>query len=215
MGNGTYEDTAEALRNKEIDLSISEVLQLNQSELTCIQHFMAHKYDVFVLFSVCFLRIFFIFRSSFIFRTPARKSLTDNIFTQPFTTKTWVAILFTIILGSAVIKINFLAEGQIMEDGIFYENYAISTMLTESLANFCQEGCEFINRSSSGRLSQMILFICSIVVFNYYSSGFFSILMQGPQMSNIKTLEQLTDSQMLLGIDGTVEAEEFFRVGNM
>ncbi|XP_062541837.1 uncharacterized protein LOC134209827 [Armigeres subalbatus] len=128
--------------------------------------------------------------------------------------ETWITVALTIVLGAIAVKINFVVEEQLERDGEYHEHYSLFTMCTESLANFCQEGYEFINRSSPGRLSQMMLFVCSIVVFNYYSSGFFSILMQGPQMSNIRTLTQLADSQMIIGVDGTVEAEDFFMRSN-
>ncbi|EAT37216.1 AAEL010775-PA [Aedes aegypti] len=114
------------------------------------------------------------------------------------------------MLGAVAVKINFFAEEHLEQDNEYHEHYSLYTMFMETLASFCQEGCEFINRSSPGRLSQMMLFVCSLVVFNYYSSGIFSILMQGPQKSNIKTLTQLADSRLQVGIDGTVDVEEFF-----
>lgn len=159
--------------------------------------------------------ICFFSRSSFIFRTPITNSLTNNIFTQPFAKETWLTVGLTVLLGAVAVKINFFAEELLAQDDEYHEHYSLYTMFMESLASFCQEGCEFINRSSPGRLSQMMLFVCSLVVFNYYSSGIFSILMQGPQKSNIKTLTQLADSRLQVGIDGTVDVEEFFMVSRL
>ncbi|KXJ79112.1 hypothetical protein RP20_CCG002385 [Aedes albopictus] len=192
-GNESYKSNYDAVRDQQADLSIFGVANLNMDDLTCLQNFMAY-------------------RSMFIFRTPVSNSLTNNIFTQPFAMETWFTVALTILIGAVAVKINFITEEH-LEQNVeeFHEHFSLYTMCMESLANFCQEGCEFINRSSPGRLSQMMLFACSIVVFNYYSSGFFSILMQGPQMSNIRTLNRLADSQLTVGIDGNVEAEEFFR----
>lgn len=43
LGNGTFEDNAEAVLNKQIDLSIFGVMKQNTNELAYIQNFMAYK----------------------------------------------------------------------------------------------------------------------------------------------------------------------------
>lgn len=115
-------------------------------------------------------------------------------------------------MGSIVIKINHSLEVRYQEYLLGWTGPPWFSALVESLGHFCQQGAHLVARNLLGRLIQLVIMTCALVVYNYYSSVIFLTLIASPLMSDIRTLSKLADSRLQLGVEDTVEARDYFLV---
>ncbi|XP_065087370.1 ionotropic receptor 75a-like [Ochlerotatus camptorhynchus] len=150
------------------------------------------------------------FELMFIFKTPEATQLTDNAFIRPFQTNVWLMILLTLILGSITMKLSFTVEYKLQDAFKAKENPSFSGLIVEFLGNYCQQGSQYMPESLSGRSMQLFILLCTLMVYNYYTSEIVSDLIGSHKESNIKTLVQLADSHLDLGIENVTYEKAFF-----
>lgn len=148
----------------------------------------------------------------FIFKTPESSNLMNSAFIRPFSPSVWISVVLIVLLGSFVFKFNYMVEFKMlnMREGI--ESPSWYGLLVESLGNFCQQGSSFKPKSFSGKVVQISVLMCSVMVYNYYTSAIVSTLIGTPKKSDIKTLVQLANSHLELGIEDVTYEKAFFFV---
>ncbi|XP_062703872.1 ionotropic receptor 75a-like [Aedes albopictus] len=182
-----------ALVNKEIDLSSTGLM----TKIKRMEH----------LASVL---SYMTFELMFIFKTPESTQLTDNAFIRPFSTNVWLMILLTIVLGSIAMKFSFSAEYKLRDILRARENPPFLSLIVEFLGNYCQQGSQYMPESLSGRAMQLFMLLCTLMVYNYYTSEIVSDLIGSHKESDIKSLVQLADSHIELGIENVTYEKAFF-----
>ncbi|EDS36312.1 glutamate receptor [Culex quinquefasciatus] len=150
------------------------------------------------------------FELMFIFKTPESSNLMNSAFIRPFSPSVWISVVLIVLLGSFVFKFNYMVEFKMlnMREGI--ESPSWYGLLVESLGNFCQQGSSFKPKSFSGKVVQISVLMCSVMVYNYYTSAIVSTLIGTPKKSDIKTLVQLANSHLELGIEDVTYEKAFF-----
>ncbi|XP_039449505.1 ionotropic receptor 75a-like [Culex pipiens pallens] len=191
--DSTTDNVIGAILDNRIDLSMSGTRAPNErmEHLTSVLYYM--NYEL-----------------AFIFKTPTSDSLLDSPFFRPFAPETWFAIFLTILVGSIVIKINHSLEARYQEYSLDWTGPPWFSAFVESLGHFCQQGAHLVARNLLGRLIQLVIMTCALVVYNYYSSVIFLTLIASPLMSDIRTLSKLADSRLQLGVEDTIEARDYF-----
>ncbi|EDW29485.1 GL22748 [Drosophila persimilis] len=80
----------------------------------------------------------------------------------------------------------------------------LPSLLTTFLISFgaaCIQSSALIPRSNGGRLIYFALFLISFIMYNYYTSVVVSSLLSSPVKSKIKTMQQLAESQLTVGLE--------------
>lgn len=141
-------------------------------------------------------------RSKFVFRSP-KLSYTDNVFLLPFDAGVWGSLGAMVLIASFVLYIASLTEwkSEIINDckdssvlqPSFYETFFVL------LCAFCQQGSFSLPISFGSRLITMISFTALMFMYASYSANIVALL-QSPS-SKIRTLEDLYNSRIKLGVD--------------
>lgn len=144
--------------------------------------------------------IFASFKSVFMFLTPKHEEIfNDSIFLQPFDKKVWIYTMFSIILISILLKVIFYYEIPINHNNDFYPSWL--TVLIGSLGAICQQGYNLKSKLYSGKFIIIILLFFTFILYNFYTSNVVSTLISSPIKTKIKTLRQLADSNLKIGIE--------------
>ncbi|XP_062551476.1 LOW QUALITY PROTEIN: ionotropic receptor 75a-like [Armigeres subalbatus] len=182
-----------ALVNREIDLSSTGLM----TKIKRMEHLAS-------------VMSYMTFELMFVFKTPESTQLTDNAFIRPFSTNVWLMILLTIVLGSIVMKFSFTAEYNLRDNFNAKENPPFMSLIVEFLGNYCQQGSQYMPESLSGRAMQLFMLLCTLMVYNYYTSEIVSDLIGSHKESDIKSLVQLANSHIELGIENVTYEKAFF-----
>lgn len=150
-------------------------------------------------------------RSKFVFRSP-KLSYTDNVFLLPFDSGVWKCLGAMVVLASVVLYIGSRAE---WTSHIITES-ADPTVLRPSLYEtffvlycaFCQQGSFSLPITFGSRLIAMVSFTALMFMYASYSANIVALL-QSPS-SKIRTLEDLYNSRIKLGVDDTVFNHYYF-----
>jgi len=143
---------------------------------------------------------FSVFREICMFRNPRSVSagLSATEFLQPFSGGVWLTFALLLLLAGCLLWITFILERR--------KEWKPS-LLTSCLLSFgagCIQGAWFTPRSMGGRMAFFALMMTSFLMYNYYTSIVVSKLLGQPIKSNIRTLQQLADSSLEVGIEPTV-----------
>ncbi|XP_037722727.1 ionotropic receptor 75a [Drosophila subpulchrella] len=143
---------------------------------------------------------FTVFREICMFRNPRSVSagLSATEFLQPFSGGVWLTFALLLLLAGCLLWITFILERR--------KEWKPS-LLTSCLLSFgagCIQGAWFTPRSMGGRMAFFALMMTSFLMYNYYTSIVVSKLLGQPIKSNIRTLQQLADSSLEVGIEPTV-----------
>lgn len=150
-------------------------------------------------------------RSKFVFRSP-KLSYTDNVFLLPFDAGVWSSLGAMMIIAAFVLfiatrtewKSNLIAES---EDSsvlrpTYYETFFVL------FCAFCQQGSHSLPVSFGSRLITMVSFTALMFMYASYSANIVALL-QSPS-NKIKTLDDLYNSRIKLGVDDTVFNHYYF-----
>lgn len=150
-------------------------------------------------------------RSKFVFRSP-KLSYTDNVFLLPFDGGVWGSLVAMIVIASLVLYVASHAEwkSNITKQSAdpstlkpaFYETFFVL------FCAFCQQGSFSLPISFGSRLITIISFISLMFMYASYSANIVALL-QSPS-TKIKTLEDLYNSRIDLGVDDTVFNHYYF-----
>nr|XP_017030935.1 ionotropic receptor 75a [Drosophila kikkawai] len=145
------------------------------------------------------------FKEICIFRNPRSVSagLSATEFLQPFSGAVWLTFALLLLLAGCLLWITFLVERQ--------QKWKPS-LLTSCLLSFgagCIQGAWLTPRSTGGRMCFYALMVTSFLMYNYYTSIVVSKLLGQPVKSNIRTVQQLADSSLEVGIEPNVYTRIF------
>ncbi|XP_028174131.1 glutamate receptor 1-like isoform X1 [Ostrinia furnacalis] len=134
------------------------------------------------------------FRVRFIFRQPPL-SYVSNIFSLPFSTSVWVAIIVCAVVSTVTLYLASkweanLGAGPSQLDG------SIGDALLLTMSAVSQQGCFLEPRRISGRVTAWVFFAALMALYAAYSANIV-VLLQAPSNS-IKTLSQLAASKVTL-----------------
>nr|XP_016940246.2 ionotropic receptor 75a [Drosophila suzukii] len=142
------------------------------------------------------------FRSVCIFRTPHNAGLRGDVFLQPFSPLVWYLFGGVLSLIGVLLWITFYMECKRMRKR--WRLDYLPSLLTTFLISFgaaCIQSSSLIPRSAGGRLIYFALFLISFIMYNYYTSVVVSSLLSSPVKSKIKTMQQLAESSLTVGLE--------------
>ncbi|KAH8333027.1 hypothetical protein KR074_011744 [Drosophila pseudoananassae] len=142
------------------------------------------------------------FRSVCIFRTPHNAGLRGDVFLQPFSPTVWYLFGGVLSLIGFLLWVTFYMECKRMcrRWRLDYLPSILSTFLI-SFGAACIQSSALIPRSTGGRLIYFALFLISFIMYNYYTSVVVSSLLSSPVKSKIKTMQQLAESPLTVGLE--------------
>ncbi|KAH8370200.1 hypothetical protein KR093_002600 [Drosophila rubida] len=142
------------------------------------------------------------FRSVCIFRTPHNAGIRGDVFLQPFSAVVWYLFGALLLLIALLLYLVFYVECRRLTSRrqLSYMPSLLSTCLI-SLGAACSQSSALIPRSTGGRLTYFALFLVSFIMYNYYTSVVVSSLLNSPVRSNIKTMQQLAESSLEVGLE--------------
>lgn len=150
-------------------------------------------------------------RSKFVFRSP-KLSYTDNVFLLPFDKRVWASLGSMVVISSLVLYLATRLEwksrlvGESKDPSVlrpkFYETFFVL------FCAFCQQGSFSMPKSFGSRLITMISFTALMFMYASYSANIVALL-QSPS-SKIRTLEDLYNSRIKMGVDDTVFNHYYF-----
>lgn len=150
-------------------------------------------------------------RSKFVFRSP-KLSYTDNVFLLPFDAGVWSSLFALILIASFVL---FIASHLEWKSMVVVETSDPSILRPSFYETFflifcavCQQGSVKLPVSFGSRLIAMISFTALMFMYASYSANIVALL-QSPS-NKIKTLEDLYNSRLEMGVDDTVFNHYYF-----
>lgn len=142
------------------------------------------------------------FRSVCLFRTPHNAGIRGDVFLQPFSSLVWFIFAGVLLLIGLLLYLTFYLECRRMQP--CWRLIAVPSLLTTCLISFgaaCSQSSALIPRSTGGRLTFFALFLISFIMYNYYTSVVVSSLLSSPVKSQIKTIQQLAESSLNVGLE--------------
>ncbi|KAF7272836.1 hypothetical protein GWI33_014400 [Rhynchophorus ferrugineus] len=154
-------------------------------------------------------------RSKFVFRQP-KLSYVSNIFTLPFDSKVWMCSGLLIVIVTVVLYVLIKWEWRKKTFVKIEDDVCTEPELTDSFmevvfvifAALCQQGASVIPYSSPGRIATIFLFIAVMFLYVSYSANIVALLQMSS--SSIRTLEDLLNSRLLIGVDDLVYNRFYF-----
>nr|ARO70547.1 antennal ionotropic receptor 75q2-2 [Dendrolimus punctatus] len=152
--------------------------------------------------------------SKFVFQQP-KLSYENNLFLLSFRTSVWYSIIALIFLVFLVLLIVTIWEWKCMEYnktetdfsiGVLRANIADIVVLMFGAA--CQQGSPVELKGVLGRVVMLILFLTLMFLYTSYSANIVSLLQSSS--TQIKTLEDLLNSRIKLGVHDTVFNKYYF-----
>lgn len=150
-------------------------------------------------------------RSKFVFRSP-KLSYTENVFLLPFDRGVWASLGAMIVIAAFVLYISAHAEwkSKIVQETndptilrpSFYETFFVL------FCAVCQQGSFSLPITFGSRLVTLISFMALMFMYASYSANIVALL-QSPS-SKIRSLEDLYNSRIKMGVDDTVFNHYYF-----
>lgn len=152
----------------------------------------------------------------FYFRTPSL-SYTDNLFVLPFAPMVWYSFLSLIgimfVLLTVIMhfewRVPLMASSTNAESAKLLQATAGETFVIIFGAT-CQQGSAVTPQSFTARIFVIVSFISLMFLYTSYSANIVALL-QSPS-NKIRTLQDMLDSQLVLGMDTSPYAETYFPV---
>uniref|UniRef100_A0A1B0A6Q5 Uncharacterized protein n=1 Tax=Glossina pallidipes TaxID=7398 RepID=A0A1B0A6Q5_GLOPL len=140
------------------------------------------------------------FRSVCMFRTPRNSGIKGSVFVEPFSMQVWIYFGVILALAALLLWFTFLVEYYKMGKHSTFVPSFLTTCLI-SMGSACAQSSYLLPGSIGGRFLFITLMLISFIMLNYYTSVVVSILLGSPVKSNIKTMSDLTDSNLDVGLE--------------
>ncbi|KAI8116560.1 Glutamate receptor [Lucilia cuprina] len=140
------------------------------------------------------------FRHVCIFRTPLNAGIQSAVFLEPFSLRVWILFGATLILIAFLLWLTFFVEYHQMKAMLGFVPSLLTTCLI-SFGSACYQGSFLVPTSMGGRIAFITLSLLTFIIYNYYTSIVVAILLGSPVKSNIKTVAQLADSKLEVGLE--------------
>ncbi|XP_050301541.1 ionotropic receptor 75a-like [Anthonomus grandis grandis] len=136
------------------------------------------------------------FRSCFYFRNPGIVKPNFKEVLKPFTKQSWIITLYVTAIVCVCIEISYFVEKKMR--GLNERTWLRSVFIV--IAAFSQQGLDTVPNQLPGRIIFLHLLICSLLLYNYYTSSLVSSLIS-TEPEVLKTIKELLDSQLQVGIE--------------
>uniref|UniRef100_A0A1A9URY2 Uncharacterized protein n=1 Tax=Glossina austeni TaxID=7395 RepID=A0A1A9URY2_GLOAU len=140
------------------------------------------------------------FRSVCMFRTPRNSGIKGSVFVEPFSMKVWIYFGVILALAAVLLWFTFLVEYYKMGNHSTFIPSFLTTCLI-SIGSACAQSSYLLPGSIGGRFLFITLMLISFIMLNYYTSVVVSILLGSPVKSKIKTMSDLADSNLDVGLE--------------
>lgn len=156
------------------------------------------------------------FRSVCLFRTPHNAGIRGDVFLQPFSAQVWYIFAGFLIVIALLLWLTFYLECHRMRRcwRLHYVPSLLNTLLI-SFGAACIQSSSLIPRSTGGRFAYFALFLISFIMYNYYTSVVVSSLLNSPVKSRIKTMQQLAESSLDVGLEPLTFTKSYLNVGTI
>ncbi|XP_055315345.1 ionotropic receptor 75a-like [Sitodiplosis mosellana] len=151
--------------------------------------------------------------SRFIFRSP-KLSYTDNVFLLPFDDFVWYCLIVLVIVTAVFLIISVFVEWKYVATYLQAKTSAsdlgpsIGDIFFVIFGAVCQQGSALTPRSAAGRMIMAVAFTILMFLYTSYSANIVALL-QSPS-TRIKTLKDLYESRLEIGVDDTVFNRYYF-----
>ncbi|XP_049825059.1 glutamate receptor ionotropic, kainate glr-3-like [Aethina tumida] len=151
----------------------------------------------------------------FIYRDPPLTYVT-NIFTLPFDTYVWYAcfVVFGVVMVATYVIVYWEWKDPIFSETLNYHDFIaplkpdISEICIAEVALITQQGTECEPKSNGGRIATFFSMLSLMFLYSAYSANIVALLQS--TTDNIRTLEDIYNSRMKLGVEDIVYAHYFF-----
>ncbi|XP_027836912.1 ionotropic receptor 75a-like [Aphis gossypii] len=131
----------------------------------------------------------------FIFRHPRSSTASTNIFLRPFETTVWLSIICVVVLsGFVYCTIMHYESNQTFSPRV------LSDIVLLKIGTLCQQGTVMEPTKLSNRLIVLLMFVFSLVTYQFYSSSIVSGLLR-PTVMNIDSVQKLEESGLDVGVE--------------
>lgn len=185
--NGSFDGLMGRLQRQEIDFG--EVGLFMRSDRLEICDFVAETFHI---------------GASIIFRQPLLSAVA-NIFAKPFRSDVWISLLVLVIFTAFV----FCLELAFYPEPINMDYWDCAVFVWSAM---CQQGFSVDVYNRSSRMILFTTFISTLFLFTSFSANIV-VLLQSPSQS-IKTLNDLTNSPLEIGVQDTVYNKVYFNVSD-
>lgn len=145
-------------------------------------------------------------RAAFIFRDQKTVKSVD-VFLKPFTMSVWLCLLFIVLFTILFLRCTIFIENRNVQQET---ETSWSYLLLNTLAVFCQQGIHGIPLFISGRITFFFMFICSLLIYQFYSASIVSSLLTKPN-TEIKSIEDILHSKLKVGCEDTLYTKDYLR----
>lgn len=140
------------------------------------------------------------FSSVCLFRTPRSSSIKGEAFLQPFDGSVWLVFIILLMVVAIFLWRTFALELRNFRTHLPYKPSLLATALL-TFGSACYQGSNIVPFSVGGRMAYFTLYFATFIIYNYYTSILLSTLLGTPPKSDIKTLGQLADSNLQVGLE--------------
>ncbi|CRL01901.1 CLUMA_CG015435, isoform A, partial [Clunio marinus] len=139
----------------------------------------------------------------FIFRAPQLSSV-SNIYTLPFRSNVWFSCLILVLISTILLYLTSHTD----KSDVNNENKRFTDSFLSTIAAICQMDPSLSSSVTSSRIIMFFIFLAFSLLYAAYTANIVSLL-QSPSKS-IRTLEDLYNSKIELGFEGTPYNRYFF-----
>lgn len=178
--------------------------------MTIISIIAPYTYVITISFIIIVSSFYFIAlcsSSKFYLREIGNESIFNIDIFRPFKPIVWICIIIFTFFISILIKIVAIFESK----SLLRKNYNDRAFLA-TFGLFCQQGNQITFHSRSGRCLIILSFIVSIMIYTFYASVLLSTLVGTKHVAQVKTLEQLSDSNIPVAIQNVTFVRYFLKV---
>ncbi|CAD7005840.1 unnamed protein product [Ceratitis capitata] len=140
------------------------------------------------------------FRLLCLFRTPRSTGMKGSAFIEPFNGSVWLVFGILLVVSAIFLWRTFALELRNFHTNLSYKPSLLSTALL-AFGSACYQGSSIVPTSAGGRMAYFSLYSATFMMYNYYTSILLSTLLGTPPKSDIKTLGQLADSALNVGLE--------------
>nr|QZH55078.1 ionotropic receptor 64a [Achelura yunnanensis] len=145
---------------------------------------------------------------SFIFRHPKLLGGLYTIYTRPFAATVWFCVLAMIVI--LAISLSIMLKLKILKVSTEENDVSISLALLWVWGALCQQGMTVSRKSISIKLLIFVTFVLFLTISQHYNAIVVSTLLRETS-KNIRTLEDLTSSNLKAGVENILYLEDFFK----
>ncbi|CAG9770903.1 unnamed protein product [Ceutorhynchus assimilis] len=142
-----------------------------------------------------FIMPYYKFRSCFYFRNPGFVKPNFNEVLKPFAKESWLVTLYVTGIVCVCIEIAYYVERR---NNVGNNRWYRSVFVV--IAAFSQQGLDTIPNQMPSRIILLYLLICSLLLYNYYTSSLVSSLIS-TEPEVFKTVKELLESKLKVGIE--------------